>query len=84
MFFIGFEKDMNKDESRKEKGWEKEKKDDVFEEGGMKEKEGKGFKIKRLLLGEKVDKIKGICDGMWEFVDFGVVEVMIVSSIVNV
>lgn len=83
MPLTGLEKDTNKDESRKEKGREKEKKDDVSEEGGTKEKEGKGSKIKRLLLGEKVDKTKGTRDGTWELADPGVTEVTIASSTAN-
>ncbi|OWZ58276.1 hypothetical protein C368_00434 [Cryptococcus neoformans 125.91] len=75
-------KDKKKDEGKREKGGKKEEKDMVSEEGETKEKRGKGSKIKKLLLGEKTDKIKGT-DGTWEPADPNVAEVTIASSTAN-
>lgn len=75
-------KDKKKDEGKRGTGGKKEEKDMVSKEGETKEKRSKGSKIKKLLLGEKADKIKGT-DGTWEPADPNVAEVTIASSTAN-
>lgn len=75
-------KDKKKDEGKRGTGGKKEEKDMVSKEEETKEKRSKGSKIKKLLLGEKTDKIKGT-DGTWEPADPNVAEVTIASSTAN-